>query len=696
MSIWKMSAYGAVMVLIVAVIRALAIDRLPKNTFLALWGITLARLLVPYALPCMFSVYSLAGGLVPPAKTEPPQAGLSAAGAGGPPAADAGAAVPAAGVSAGAAAMEPYTLIWLAGALVCALFFAAVYLKCLCEFREALPVESRFAQSWLAAHPLRRMVRLRQSDRVSAPLTYGVFRPVVLLPKRTDWKDEAALACVLAHESVHIRRLDAVTKLALAAALCVHWFNPAVWLMYVLANRDLELSCDEAAIRLLGEHTGSAYAMALIRMKEIQSGLRPLCSDFGKYAIEERITAIMKMKKTTRLASAVALVLVLCVTTAFATSAQEQSDGPDRAGPDGAAGAQAGTARQDGVLISYTDPTDGSTWYSWDDGSTWTALSGEEAEAMNAASQAEWWTAEEYAAWLKEEKAALQSIIGERSWNPTDGWYTWTQQMVEEAIARYEQTLQDIRAGQKVSKPMSDGDTMVQFGYDPALQAAADEPAAGVWAEASDQTAAAGPAAFYADGGREPTREELLAEYGAFGISFDAAGKMMYQGRPVRWFADLVELEEGALATRYVYRADEGTEYLHTVRSRADNGDGSYDPFGPLVAIVPWEAGARDRFGFLFRGNGARQAAEAVGSSDAAGTTFAERFARYREFGITYVEADGASGRGNVYLNGQLVSRFADVAPDGGAFSFASAGQGGLRVSTVYDSGGNLTGLQAA
>ena len=70
MSLLEMSLSGAVMILVIVVIRALVINRLPKKTFLALWGITLMRLLVPYSVPSTFSVYSLLGKLLSPAQTE--------------------------------------------------------------------------------------------------------------------------------------------------------------------------------------------------------------------------------------------------------------------------------------------------------------------------------------------------------------------------------------------------------------------------------------------------------------------------------------------------------------------------------------------------------------------------------------------------------------------------------------------------
>lgn len=103
----------------------------------------------------------------------------------------------------------------------------------------------------------------------------------------------------MTHELVHIRHFDAAAKLFLTAALCVHWYNPLVWAMYVLANRDIELACDEAVVRSFGGDVKSAYARTLIGMEEKKTGLIPLCNNFSKNAIEERVTAIMKMKKKT-------------------------------------------------------------------------------------------------------------------------------------------------------------------------------------------------------------------------------------------------------------------------------------------------------------------------------------------------------------------------------------------------------------
>ena len=322
MSLLQMSFEGAVMILAIIVIRALAVNLLPKKTFLALWGIVVARLLLPFSVPSAFSVYSLIGNHTPavPTTKGPQVAGML-------PTEIAGqmATVPG-NISNAASSISVWVIVWAVGVLVCALVFAIAYWKCRQEFQTSLPIDNGFIQNWLKTHRLKRSISVRQSSRFSAPLTYGVFRPVILLPTSAEWEDTKVLRYVLTHEYVHIRRFDSITKLVLIAAPCVHWFNPLVWVMYILANRDIELSCDEAVVRLFGETTKAVYARVLISMEETWSGLNPLSNNFSKNAIEERITAIMKIKKSSILSLALALALVVCVTTAFATSAATKNN----------------------------------------------------------------------------------------------------------------------------------------------------------------------------------------------------------------------------------------------------------------------------------------------------------------------------------------------------------------------------------
>lgn len=184
----------------------------------------------------------------------------------------------------------------------------------------SLPINNDFIQKWYGAHPCFRKIMIRQSQAVTSPLSYGILRPVILMPKETDWENTDELQYILEHEYIHIRRFDSSLKLVMIAALCIHWFNPFVWGMYVFINRDIELSCDEGVVRRFGRGAQSAYAMTLIHMEEKRSRLAPLCSGFGKDAVEERVIAVMRMKKVSKISGILAAGLVFCIVSVFATS----------------------------------------------------------------------------------------------------------------------------------------------------------------------------------------------------------------------------------------------------------------------------------------------------------------------------------------------------------------------------------------
>lgn len=329
MTLLNLTISGTAFILAIALFRAFALRWLPKGTFVALWWAAALRLLLPLTVPSSFSVYTLLESLDAPAAADAPVMVPQV------PAAQVIPRVPvrmAPAVPADLPAPPPepfpvWTALWLTGAVLLALWFLIRYLRWRRRFREALPVENcPGLETWLS---LRRRVEVRMTDRITAPLAYGIFRPVILLPKILDLRDEEAVTCVLAHERAHIRRLDGLFKLVLAAALCVHWFNPAVWLLYVLANRDMELRCDEAAVLALGEDSRERYALTLIRLAELRNECVPLCGFSHKSGMEERIRAIMSIKKQSLLACAVALALTLGITTAFATSAKPADKTPE-------------------------------------------------------------------------------------------------------------------------------------------------------------------------------------------------------------------------------------------------------------------------------------------------------------------------------------------------------------------------------
>lgn len=337
MNLLELTLQGGVLIGAILLLRLLGRYRLPGWTFRILWGVALARLLIPVALPFPWNVYAglehladvgqtaqTAPGVQTPAEILGPSQGGVIPDVPALPVGPDQIPVP----EAAPAAVEiPWlTILYLAGAAALALLFLVSYRRGVRIFRTALPLTHPAVNQWRGQIPALRGVPIRRCDRIRSPLTYGLIRPVVLLPKGLDCDDTQELGYVLLHEGAHIRHRDAWWKLLLAAALCVHWFNPLVWCMYVCANRDLERCCDESVVRACGLEARSEYALTLLKWEERRSGLLPLCSPFSNKIMKERVIFIMKLKKQTAAALALAAVLVLGTTVAFATSPAPETE----------------------------------------------------------------------------------------------------------------------------------------------------------------------------------------------------------------------------------------------------------------------------------------------------------------------------------------------------------------------------------
>ena len=166
---------------------------------------------------------------------------------------------------------------------------------------------------------------------MEVPLTYGILRPIILVPKGVEPGPE--LDYVLEHEFAHIRRWDGLYKLLLTAALCLHWCNPLVWLMVWLANRDVELACDQAVVRRFGPEVRADYARTLLRF-ETGGGFPPLyASQFSRSAVQGRIAALAHHKKVSLLLSG--LVVLLAAGAALFWAFSPTSIPPERIEVDG-------------------------------------------------------------------------------------------------------------------------------------------------------------------------------------------------------------------------------------------------------------------------------------------------------------------------------------------------------------------------
>lgn len=644
MSLLQMSFLGTVIILLIVVLRAVLINRLPKKTFLILWWIVLIRLLVPFSIKSVTSIYSLLQSIysdINPVRTAQTTTFLPIHGN-----------MPeiANGLSEAMVqrteSISILSVIWLAGLLLCFGFFAVSYIKCYREFRFSLPVENDILEAWKEKHPLKRSLSIRQTETIAAPLSYGVIRPVILMPKNTEWKNIYQLRYVLEHEYVHIRRLDMLTKLIMIAAVCIHWFNPLVWVMYILFNRDLELSCDETVVRRFGMDIKSVYATALISMEEKKSGLTPLCNSFSKNAIEERIRAIMKIKKTSKFAVMISAVLVIGVTGGFATSASSLEKNTETAQENGET-----TVALNEVNIREDEPL--------------------------SSPDVEWWTAEEYAKWLDEEKEVLKSMIGEKAYTGGDGWFVWTQEKVDETIALYEDNLQKIKDGMKLSKSADDvvGVTMA---YSP-------ENIEYVKQEAETVTENKGS-------NENVFSEEQLSEYAKAGITYQKeTGFLMYDGKTIGYFRDefkpgtyTISSKRGGTLRIEVQRENYGT--ITDVKAEPLSDDFWSEP-AVLVENSGGEAVTADEMkGSVFEEGGSENiAADDMGeysSEEGKGLNIAVP-QEYADYGVS------CDAQGNWVYNGKII---ADLYDEGrGIFSNSN---GTMYIEVTRDKSGKISSFQ--
>lgn len=448
MNILEVSISTSILIILVIIIRSIALYKLPKKVFILFWSIITLRLLLPISIPTRFSIYTILRRIVqyeqasvhfPMDSTDTfllqtnllAQQGTSS--------------------SATPASIPLFYVIWIFGTVCIGIYFFIAYICWNKKFKQSAPICSGFAVDWLKSQKIKRKIRIYQNQYVQSPLTYGTLHPAILFPAGLNMEDEEAVHFILAHETTHIRHFDALKKMVLAIIVSVYWFNPFVWIMYFLATQDIELDCDETVVKKFSLASQSAYALTLLKLetKKCQSYL--LSNYFNKNSLQERIVAIMKIKKVSTCAAAIAVVLVISATAVCATSAMPSDDVLDGFQPT--------------TMANYYDKESGKNLYTFDDGKTYVSLSEEEEAKLFYTPDVEWWTCDEYKQWMDEQKESMESMIGETCWD-SHGEYIWSQEDVDAQMKLYEETLNDLKNGKMLSKSV-DGDPNLQIGYDP-------------------------------------------------------------------------------------------------------------------------------------------------------------------------------------------------------------------------------------
>lgn len=302
MLILRMSASSSVLIAAVLLLRLIFGKYLPRRTFTALWTIAALRMLIPfYAMPMTenAALYDAMPPFVQRISVGYPEKAESDGNKNILPIAEA---------------------VYSAGVLLTGAFFLIPHMRFMRDVSSALPAEDDHHEMIMPFN-IRRKVCVKISDRIISPVTVGVIRPVILLPKCMDY-DKKTMDFILAHELVHIKRFDVLMKYLSAAAVCVHWFNPLAWIMFRMNCRDIELACDEEVLKITGGDPAE-YAMALISAEENKAALTAV---FGSSEIKERIGAIMNFKNKSVICIAAAAVLVAASMTVFVSADFFRSD----------------------------------------------------------------------------------------------------------------------------------------------------------------------------------------------------------------------------------------------------------------------------------------------------------------------------------------------------------------------------------
>lgn len=281
LKIVNMSISASWVVIAVLTLR-FCLKKAPKWVNVLLWGIVAARMVFPFSIESVLS-------LIPSAETISPTIMMeqSPSVQTGVPALNhvinpviSGSFTPAPGASANPLQIWIPVLagIWLFGIVALFLYSAVSYCRLRRKVCEAVILRDN----------------IYQSENVCSPFVLGIIRPKIYLPYHMDSRE---VGHVIAHEQTHIRRKDHWWKPLGFLLLTIHWFNPLMWLSYVLLCRDIELACDEKVIGKMGNAQRADYTQALVACSVNRRLIAACPLAFGEIGVKERVKSVMNYKK---------------------------------------------------------------------------------------------------------------------------------------------------------------------------------------------------------------------------------------------------------------------------------------------------------------------------------------------------------------------------------------------------------------
>ena len=310
-AVLNMSVTGSLVILPVLLVRLL-LKRFPKIFSYALWSVVLFRLLCPLSFSAPVSFLNV---LKPETRVAAPGTTVISFLPGDVPAfsealADREVPVRPSRENKPVDRASLVPALWLSGVAVLGLSGLGQYLRLRKKLVDAVPLERGIY--W--------------ADHIDTPFVLGIFRPKIYLPSHIPAQE---LPYILAHERHHIRRCDHIWKLLAYCALCIHWFDPLVWVAFVLAGKDMEMSCDEAVLRQLGPQIRGDYSASLLRLATGKKRIAVTPLAFGQGDTKGRVLNMAKWKKPKVWVSLLCFLVCAAVLVACAVNPKEKGNAVD-------------------------------------------------------------------------------------------------------------------------------------------------------------------------------------------------------------------------------------------------------------------------------------------------------------------------------------------------------------------------------
>ena len=309
LKIINMSISASWLVLAVLILR-FVLKKAPKWINVLLWGIVAIRLICPFSFESPLS-------LIPSAETIPLNIGMDST-----PTINSGISAinnavnpiisqsntPMAGASINPLQITIgiYEYIWIFGMIALALYTAISYWR----LRRKVDIAVRYKDN------------IFQSENVSFPFVLGIIKPRIYLPFKMNGQ---YLEHVVAHEQAHVCRKDHWWKPLGFLLLMIHWFNPLMWLAYVLLCRDIELACDEKVIKELGNEQRGDYTQALVACSVNRRMIAACPLAFGEVSVKERVKSVMNYKKPAFWVIIISVIVCVGVAVCFLTNPKQDS-----------------------------------------------------------------------------------------------------------------------------------------------------------------------------------------------------------------------------------------------------------------------------------------------------------------------------------------------------------------------------------